>query len=435
MICYSSPTPPFTKVPTHVLSKIFSHVCLDSKPNYDNRYRLKFALLLSWCCRTWKDALPEKAVDTVTFEHVRTGQCNGAGNHAIEWRSNVNEFIKLKATLSAKKLLIIMDSGCECRPTLKDVMKQFRFEVYDWKNIRSIHFAGPGIYEPGTDSPPFQLGEYAEGELDKFKSFLTNITSLTHSLSRHGHIPVVVEHRIPQRLFPLIKQLHKLYEDNLLGVQVTCPVQPSHSQSAVRPKKLIIDYSYMKSIGVKREYPIEDLMQLQMIRLNGPLQMSYFKTTSPWTYNFKNLTTITLTFEITMKQCLRQLPTEIAKVYFPSIRNVDIANSSKVYVDFYQMFHGCNLQSLRMIEDADGLRRVDPQIVRNVQCLDILMKTPAGLTTLLPRDILTRFYLTPSSVQDAKLVGNGLVFSGTTAWINLLVLDIDLAMSEMRHLA
>ncbi|KAJ1937595.1 hypothetical protein EC988_007845, partial [Linderina pennispora] len=186
----------------------------------------------------------------------------------------------------------------------------------------------------------------------------------------------------------------------------------------------------MKSIGVKREYPIEDLMQLQVLCLNGPLQMSYFKTTSPWTYNFKNLTTITLTFEITMKQCLRQLPTEIPRVYFPSIRNVNIANSSKVYVDFYQMFHGCNLQFLRMIEDAEGLRRVDPQIVKSVQCLDILMKTPAGITAPLPRDILTRFYMAPSSVQDARLVGNGLVFSGNMSWINLLVLDVDLAMSE-----
>ncbi|ORX71822.1 hypothetical protein DL89DRAFT_101925 [Linderina pennispora] len=70
MICYSSPHPSIHQgAHPRPVQDIQPRLSSDSKPSYDNRYRLKFALLLSWCCRAWKDALPEKAVDTVTFEH------------------------------------------------------------------------------------------------------------------------------------------------------------------------------------------------------------------------------------------------------------------------------------------------------------------------------------------------------------------------------
>ncbi|KAJ1935454.1 hypothetical protein FBU59_005381, partial [Linderina macrospora] len=225
-------------------------------------------------------------------------------------------------------------------------MKLFRFDMYNWSNITAIRFAGPGIYEPGNDKPSFTLDQYAKADLAKFRSYLPKLT-----------------------------QLHNLYETNLSVV----------------------------TTGVKRRYSIWNLKMLHVLRMDGPLKTNFFAITSPWTYNFMNLTTLVLEFENRKKRALQPISTELAVIRFPCLRNLTISRSTDVYTDFYQMFHCNRLQSLKMTENADGLRRINPQIVANVTYLDIHVLASDGQVGPLPRDIMTRFYGTPSIVHKARL--------------------------------
>ncbi|KAJ1943780.1 hypothetical protein FBU59_002802, partial [Linderina macrospora] len=163
-------------MPLQLLQEIIHHFCLGPRPTYENRYGLKYAYELAAAHPFLAEAIPASVAYTVTVEHIHSGNCDGAGSHSSEWRSNIKEFIRFNLTPYAKKLLVIMGSGCKCRPTLRVLMKLFRFDMYNWSNITAVRFAGPGIYEPGNDKLSFTLDQYAKADLAKFRSYLPKLT-------------------------------------------------------------------------------------------------------------------------------------------------------------------------------------------------------------------------------------------------------------------
>ncbi|ORX67146.1 hypothetical protein DL89DRAFT_285795 [Linderina pennispora] len=377
------------QVPTGILEKIFGLACTDLVPMRSNFYGLRDFISLYNTHRDIRPLLPRPPRQVVVFEHRSALSCNGRGCHASPWRTSANWLISHGFTDEVTQILVLMENRrCCCRPPILKLLNILRPEFFDWSSLHNLRFIGPGVFQRGVGVSDRDIVEQASFDSRMFSTLIPTITSMSYSLIQ-STVSNPVDFRSALNLNPFYKMLYTAYVPQLVEVQEIPPVVPTRPLG-ILPQVVSVELheEHLRTIGALPRYAVRQLRKINILRIMNGIPWDFFALTGERSLVFENV---------------EETPNSGLDIQFPSIRSVTVSHSCLLYEDVYRLFHRRLPRSLYMVEDLQGLQSIDPRIVAGVTDLRVFANVYDALPGRLPRDIINRFFRSPSIVTRATL--------------------------------